>query len=72
MVAGEVMGFKHKAVLRWCLIEGLWNFQLLPNGVKIAQGDTVIIATADDDIVSAGLSEGWESLHYAENRKLRY
>ena len=65
------MGFKHKAVLRWCLIVGLWDFQLLPNGVQIAQGDTVIIATADDDIVRAGFSERWESLHCAENWKLR-
>ena len=31
----------------------------------------MIIATAGDDIVRAGFSEGWESLHYAENRKLR-
>lgn len=72
MVTGEVMGFKRKAVLRWRLIKGLWNLSLLPNGVEIAQGDTVIVATADDDIVRVGFSEGWESLHYAENRKLRY
>ncbi|MDB4248782.1 hypothetical protein N9854_04045 [Amylibacter sp.] len=52
------MGFKHKAVFRWCLIEGLWNFQLLPNVVKIAQGDAVIIATAHEDIVRAGFSGG--------------
>lgn len=58
MVTGEVMGFKHKAVLRWRLIEGSWNFQLLPNGVKIAQGDAVIIPTAHEDIVRAGFSGG--------------
>jgi hypothetical protein len=72
VVTSEVMGFKHKAVLRWCLIEDLWNFQLLPNGVKIAQIDAVIIATSDDDIVRAGFSEGWESPQYVENQKLGY
>lgn len=48
------------------------EFYLLPNGVKIAQGYAVMIAAADDGIIRAGFSEGEESLHYAENRKLKY
>jgi len=71
VVTDEIVGFRNKAVLRWRLPEGVWEFHILPNGVKVTQLGTTIIVTSDIGLVRACFSLGWESLHYAEKKEIQ-
>lgn len=61
-VGDKVAGFTHKAVLRWRLQPGSWQWQgstLVCNGHKLS-------VSADVPIARIELTEGWESRYYQE------
>jgi hypothetical protein len=69
VVADEVQGFAHQAVLRWRLMPGEWRLEQTPQGPRLTLGPTgevSLTVTANVPIARCALVQGWESRHYME------
>lgn len=65
-VTDRLVGFAHKAVLRWRLPPGDWQWQ----GEALTDGRRRLTVTGSAPIVRRELIEGWESRYYSQKTPL--
>ena len=68
VVRDEIGGFRERAVLRWRLMPGEWEWA--EGGAGVRCGDYELRVTADVPILRQELVEGWESRYYLEKTVL--
>lgn len=71
-VVDEVLGFSHKAVLRWRLAPGNWKAQVTTAGVQVISDSLGVTLEVQSSrpVARAEIVEGWESRHYLEKTPL--
>lgn len=72
-VTDEVMGFAHRAVLRWRLMPGQWRLEQASQGLRLTLDgahEISLMVTTSMPIVRCELVQGWESRHYLEKTEV--
>lgn len=69
-VTDKVAGFARKAVLRWRLAPGRWDFSEDDRGVHVVNSQGHILTVTADKPLRAQLTTGWESRYYLQKSEV--